>query len=144
MTVKYKDFTLYAQGAGQSGAVDFKNSSYYWNRGTSKFSDVVWGRWTPETADKATYPRLTTTNGDNNYRNSTFWMYDRNYFRLSNVQLTYDFPQQMFQNKVVKDLSLYLGGNNLLTISNERKHLDMNIGSAPQYRNIYVGLKASF
>lgn len=144
LTVKYKDFTFYAQGAGQRGAVDFKNSSYYWNRGTSKFSDVVWGRWTPETADVATYPRLTTTNGDNNYRNSTFWMYDRNYFRLSNVQLTYDFPQQMFQNKVVKDLSVYLGGSNLLTISKEREHLDMNIGSAPQYRNIYVGLKASF
>ena len=62
-------------GSGQTGAVAFKNNSYYWNRGTSKFSEIVMGRWTEETKGTATYPRLSTSNGDNNFRNSTFWMY---------------------------------------------------------------------
>ena len=89
LTLKYKNFTLFAMGSGQTGAVAFKNNSYYWNRGTSKFSEIVMGRWTEETKGTATYPRLSTSNGDNNFRNSTFWMYKNNVFRLSNVQLTY-------------------------------------------------------
>jgi TonB-linked SusC/RagA family outer membrane protein len=73
LTLKYKNFTLFAMGSGQTGAMAFKNNSYYWNKGTSKFSEVVMGRWTEETKETATYPRLSTGNGDNNYRNSTFW-----------------------------------------------------------------------
>ena len=44
LTLKYKNFTLFAMGSGQTGAVAFKNNSYYWNRGTSKFSEIVMGR----------------------------------------------------------------------------------------------------
>lgn len=143
LTVKWKNFSLFAMGSGQTGAVDYKTSSYYWNRGTSKFSDMVWGRWTEETKDVATYPRLTTTNGDNNYRNSTFWMYKRNYFRLNQVQLTYDFPENTFKGTFVHGLSVYCGGSDLLTISKERKHMEQNIGF-PQCRNFYAGFKAAF
>ncbi|MDC2687209.1 SusC/RagA family TonB-linked outer membrane protein, partial [Bacteroides ovatus] len=63
LTLKYKNFTLFAMGSGQTGAVAFKNNSYYWNRGTSKFSEIVMGRWTEETKETATYPRLSTSNG---------------------------------------------------------------------------------
>lgn len=143
LTVKWKNFSLFAMGTGQTGSVDFKNNTYYWNRGTSKFSEVVWGRWTETNKENATYPRLTTGNGDNNYRNSTFWMYDRNYFRLSNVQLTYDFPEGSFRSSFVKGLSVYCGGSDLLTISKEREYLDMSL-SSPNCRNFYVGLKAAF
>lgn len=143
LTVKWKNFSLYAMGSGQTGSVDFKSNSYYWNRGTSKFSEVVWGRWTEETKETATFPRLTTTNGDNNYRNSTFWMYKRNYFRLNNVQLTYDFSDDTFKGSFVRGLSVYCGGNSLLTISKEREYLDMSLGT-PQCRNFYVGFKAAF
>ncbi|NMA73416.1 MAG: SusC/RagA family TonB-linked outer membrane protein, partial [Bacteroidales bacterium] len=143
LTVKWKNFSLFAMGSGQTGAVDFKNNSYYWNRGTSKFSEVVWGRWTEETKNEATYPRLTTTNGDNNYRNSTFWMYKRNYFNLDQVQLTYDFPEVILKGSFIHGLSVYCGGNSLLTISKERKHMEQSIGF-PKCRNFYAGFKAEF
>ncbi len=143
LSVKYKNWTLYARGTGQAGAYGFKNSSYYWNRGTSKFSEVVLGRWTEETAATATYPRLTTENGDNNYQNSTFWLYKTDCFRLTNMQLTYDFPKNPFGDTFVKGMSVYAGGTDLFMIAKERKHMEMNIGS-PQYRTIYVGLKANF
>lgn len=143
LTLKYKNFSLFAMGTGQTGSVDFKTSSYYWNRGTSKFSEVVLGRWTEETKETATYPRLTTTNGDNNYQTSTFWMYKRNYFNLNQVQLTYDFPKKNFKGSFVRGLSVYCGGSSLLTISKEREHLELSTGY-PQCRNYYVGLKASF
>ena len=53
---------------------------------------MVRGRWTPETAETATYPRLTTQTDNHNYRNSDFWMYKTNRFNLSRLQLTYDLP----------------------------------------------------
>lgn len=140
LTLKYKNFTLFAMGSGQTGAVAFKNNSYYWNRGTSKFSEIVMGRWTEETKETATYPRLSTSNGDNNFRNSTFWMYKNNVFRLSNVQLTYDFPTDTFNGTFIRGLSLYCGGSNLLTIAKEREYMEMSLG-APQYRNFYLALR---
>ena len=143
LTLKYKNFTLFAMGSGQTGAMAFKNNSYYWNKGTSKFSEVVMGRWTEETKGTATYPRLSTGNGDNNYRNSTFWTYKNNVFRLSNVQLTYNFPENTFRGTFVHGLSVYCGGSNLLTLSKEREYMEMNLG-APQYRNLYLGFKAAF
>ena len=143
LTLKYKNFTLFAMGSGQTGAMAFKNNSYYWNKGTSKFSEVVMGRWTEETKETATYPRLSTGNGDNNYRNSTFWTYKNNVFRLSNVQLTYNFPENTFRGTFIHGLSVYCGGSNLLTLSKEREYMEMNLG-APQYRNLYLGFKAAF
>lgn len=143
LTVKYKNFSFFAMGSGQTGSVDFKTSSYYWNRGTNKFSEVVLGRWTEDTKETATYPRLTTTNGDNNYQTSTFWMYKRNYFNLNQVQLTYDFPERTFNDSFVRGLSVYCGGSSLLTISKERKHMELSTG-VPYCRNFYAGFKVSF
>jgi len=105
---------------------------------------VVWGRWTPETAATATYPRLTTTDNSNNFRNSTFWLYDTDRFNLTKVQLTCDLPGVWFDGKIVKGMSVYLSGESLLTIAKERKHLELNVGSAPQCRFFNLGATAKF
>jgi hypothetical protein len=131
-------------GSGQTGAIAFKNSSYYWNRGTGKFSDVVWGRWTEETKETATYPRLTTTNGDNNYRNSTFWIYKKNRFNLAKIQLTYDFPEKTFDGLFIKSASVYVNADNLLVLSKESDLMETNIGSRPQCRFYNLGFKVNF
>jgi TonB-linked SusC/RagA family outer membrane protein len=145
LTLKWKNLTLFALGNGQHGAIGYKNSSYFWNRGTSKFSNVVWDRWTVATQNTATYPRLTSTTGDNNYQNSTFWMFKNNRFNLTRVQLTYDFSGHRFlQHAIVHGLSLYVQGDNLLVISKERKLMETNVGTAPQFRFYNIGAKASF
>jgi TonB-linked outer membrane protein, SusC/RagA family len=145
LTLKWNNFTFFAMGSGLTGAIGFKNSSYYWNRSSSKYSEVVWGRWTEETKETATYPRLTTTNGDNNFRNSTYWMYKKDRFNLTRVQLTYDFPKSILgNNSFVKGLSAYVNGDNLLVISQEREFLEMNVGSRPQCRFYNLGVKVNF
>lgn len=144
LTMKWKNLTLFALANGQTGAIGFKNTSYFWVRGTSKFSDVVNGRWTEETKNTATYPRLTTTAGNNNYQNSTYWMYKTNRFNLSRVQITYDFKENIFKNSFVHGLSVYFLGDNLLVVSKERKLMETNIGTAPQYRFYNLGIRASF
>lgn len=145
LTLKWKDFTLFAMGTGSTGAIGFKNSSYYWVRGSSKYSEVVWGRWTEQTKNTATYPRLTTTNNSNNFQNSTFWMYKTNRFDLNRVQLTYDLPNKIFKpSSFVRGLSVYVLGESLLTLSKERKLMETNVGSAPQCRFYNIGFKAFF
>lgn len=144
LTAKWNGFTFFVLGTGGFGGNAIKNSSYYWVAGENKYSEVVRGRWTEETKATATYPRLTTGSGTNNFQNSDFWMYKTDAFRLAKVQITYDFPSKMFRNIFIHGLSAYISGSNLLTISKERKLLEMNVDSAPQTRFYNLGFKATF
>ena len=142
LTLKYKNFTLFLIGNGQFGADGLKNGSYYFMSGEDKYSVNARGRWTPETADVATHPRLTTSATADGAA-STFWIYSTDRFNLRKVQLTYDFPEEMVKGKYVKALSVYLDGNDLLTISKERKLMETNVGSAPQTRFYNLGVKVT-
>ena len=144
LTLKYKNFTLFMLGDAQIGASGMKSSSsYYYMSGNDKYSINARGRWTPETAETATHPRLTTKTSFHNGAASSFWFYRKNYFRLDKVQLTYDFPEKMLKGKVVKALSVYLYANDLFTIAEERELLDLNVGSAPQTRFYNLGVKVT-
>ncbi|TCO10698.1 SusC/RagA family TonB-linked outer membrane protein [Natronoflexus pectinivorans] len=143
-TAKWRNFTLFAMANGYFGGYGLKNSSYYWVSGEGKYSDIVRDRWTEDTKDTATFPRLTTGNGANNFRASDFWLYKTDRVNLSQVQITYDIPESSLQGTFIKGLSVYVGGYDLLTISKERKHLEMNVGSAPQTRFYNIGVKGFF
>ncbi|CAM3939343.1 SusC/RagA family TonB-linked outer membrane protein [Mucilaginibacter galii] len=144
LTVKWKRLTMFALASGNTGSVAFKNSSYYWPSATGPYSEEVLNRWTPATAATATYPRLSTNSTANNYRNSTFWMYKTNRFNLSRVQFTYDFNDEILKKSFVHGLSVYVQGDNLLVIAKERKLMETNIGTAPQYRFFNLGVRTSF
>ena len=143
LTLKYKNWTLFVLGNGQFGAYDLKNNGYYYMSGDAKYSVFARDRWTPETAETATHPRLTSLSSANNSAASTFWLYSTDRFNLRKVQLTYDFPEEMFNGKWVKALSIYLNGNDLLTIAKERKLMETSVGSAPQTRFYNLGVKVT-
>ncbi|MBQ4386282.1 MAG: SusC/RagA family TonB-linked outer membrane protein [Prevotella sp.] len=145
LTLKYKNFTLFMLGVGGFGGHAVKNSSYWWIDENDKYSAVVRGRWTPETAATATYPRLTSQSGANNFTTSDFWLYSTSRFDLAKVQLTYDLPKSLFDNiKFIKGASVYASGNSLLTIAKERELMEMNVGSAPQARFYNLGVQVAF
>lgn len=141
LNLKYKRIELFANGSGQAGGESYYNNAYYWVYGARKYSEVVRDRWTEETAATATYPRLSTTQSSNNFRNSTFWMQNRNYFRLQTVQLTYTLPASM---GILKETRLFIRGNNLATLSKIKDKLDLNIGSMPRMTQFSIGLTAAF
>jgi TonB-linked SusC/RagA family outer membrane protein len=144
LTVKWKQLTLFALASGNTGAMAFKNSSYYWPSAAGKYSEEVLGRWTPATAATATYPRLSTNSTANNYRNSTFWQYKTNRINLNRVQITYDFNNEIFKKSFVRGLNVYAQGDNLLVIAKERKLMETNIGIAPQTRFFNLGVRTAF
>ncbi|WP_340105925.1 SusC/RagA family TonB-linked outer membrane protein [Rhodohalobacter sp. 8-1] len=144
LTARWKDFTLFTLGTGQFGAYGMKNGDYYWVNGDDKYSAEVRGRWTEETRNTATYPRLTTQSGSNNYRTSRFWMYSTDRFDLQKVQLTYNLPNSVLQSSNIRDLQLYVTGANLLTISPNSDIMERNVGGNPQTRFFNLGIKANF
>lgn len=146
-TAKWKGFTLFAAGSGSVGGMGIKNNLMTWNYGDRKYSDVVRGRWTKETAATATYPRLTAENdGSLNFVTSDFWTYSTSAFRLDKVQLTYNLPQSLFQGKWtnwIKGVAVYVYGTDLLTIAKECKYMETAVGAEPQYRTYNLGFKVN-
>jgi TonB-linked SusC/RagA family outer membrane protein len=144
LTAKWKNLTFFALATGQVGAHALKNNSYVWIDGEDKYSAVVRNSWTVDNQATASYPRLTTFTSDNNYRSSDFWLYSTNRIDLSHVQITYDFPKSLIKDSFINELGVYVNGMNLLTISQEREIMEMNIGGVPQTRFFNLGIKALF
>ena len=148
LTLKYRNFTLFAMFTGQFGGNAIKNDTYNWVYGERKYSDVVRGAWTAEkfkNGEMISYPRLTTQSPDNNFRTSDYWMYKTDRLDLARVQITYDFSKSLFGPKsIVKGLQIYANGNSLLTIAGERDQMERNVDSSPQTRSFTLGAKVEF
>jgi hypothetical protein len=140
--VGYKRFSLFVLGKMQSGAQTMRNG-YYWVNGQDKYNTTVLGRWTPETAATATYPRLTTTAGANDFQNSSFWLYDKSYFDIRRVQLTYEISDRICQKIGFNKINLDLGAENLIKIAPNKDILELNVGGNPEFRIYTVGLRMS-
>ena len=73
------------------------------------------GRWTPETANEATYPRMTLIGQNNNTKDSDFWLRDASYLRLKNMEIGYNFSGSFLKRFGISNLRAFLNGYNLLT-----------------------------
>ena len=145
VTLSYKGFTLYALAYAQSGhSARLNDRDYYWIDGDRKYSEFILDRWTPETANTATYPRLSSTRNQNNFRNSTFWLYDNSFFSVERVQLSYQFPQRIANVLKLQGLNIFANGSNLVQIAANKEYRELNIGGNPQYRQYSLGVKVQF
>lgn len=140
----YKNFTLFVLGTGNNGGYGLKNSDYFWVAGDKKYSEIVRDRWTPGTKETAKFPRLSSQQNNNDFRSSDFWSYKTDRFNLQKVQLTYNLSGTILRKTFFQDLGIYVSGANLLTFSKNREILDLNIGTAPQFSNYTVGVRAGF
>ncbi len=144
MRLKYRTLELFILGTGQTGQSTLYNSPYYWVFGDRKYPELVMERWTPETASTAAYPRLSSTANANNFRSSTFWLYQEDWFTLHTMQLTLNLPYRMAAGSFLKDFQVYVRGSNLFTISENRERRELNVGTEPQFRAYSIGINASF
>ncbi len=82
-------------------------------------------------------PRLTILDPNRNTRVSDLWVKNGDFLRISNIQVGYNLPR-MFCNKLsVEKARVYVGVNNLLTISGYNKYGDPECGSGSV---LYSGL----
>ncbi len=89
----------------------------------SQFQPIHQLRWTPATAETASFPRLTTNptsiNSPSSYL-SDFWLIDAHYIRLKTVELSYQVPQKALPFRI-NNARVYLSAYNLATWSNITK-----------------------
>ena len=131
-------------GEGRSGAKSFLGGNYYWVDGNKKYSEVVLNSWTPATSATATYPALSSQTNSNNFRTSSFWLYDNDYFQIRKVQLTLNMPDHVSKSLHMKKLDLFVDASNVFQFAKNLKIRDLNVGGEPYYRTFSMGLKANF
>jgi len=144
LKVSYKNLTLFVIGEGRSGAQNFKEGNYYWVDGNKKYSEAVLDSWTPATASTATYPALSSQTNSNNYRRSSYWLYNNDYFQIRKVQLTLNMSDQVSKSLHMKNLDLFVDASNVFQFAKNLKIRDLNVGGEPYYRTFSMGLKANF
>lgn len=93
----------------------------------------------------AVYPRLTTQDNQNNYRDNTIWSKDINWLKLRNMEVYYRLPESWLKKVFISDAKIYVQGENLLTISN-MKVMDPEVmnTSYPVMKGINVGVSFKF
>lgn len=118
--VKYKGFYLsayfnYSVG-GESLWARYGNKFLYVpNKNT--YSMFYENTWTPERTD-AEYPRFVINDPNYNSRISNKTVYDTSFLRLKTLQFGYQFPKSIVEKMSATDLSLFVTGSNLWTLSN--------------------------
>jgi TonB-linked SusC/RagA family outer membrane protein len=143
-STSYKNFTVYLRGTGLAGGNGMKNIDYFWVQGDDKYSVVVLDRWTENTRNTATYPRLSSQENNNNFRSSDFWIYKTDRFDLDKVQVTYDLPKNLLGKTFVKELGVYVMGMYLFTISKNKDIMDLVTWTSPVMKYYTLGIRANF
>jgi TonB-dependent starch-binding outer membrane protein SusC len=108
-------------------------------------------RWSIDNPS-ATHPRL-ASRGDTyftggNYGNNTYYLFDKDYIRLKNLELGYTLPDNLIKKAHLSTLRVYVNGLNLVTFS-KQKVFDPEATAQsgvyyPQSRVLNTGLSVSF
>lgn len=139
-------FNAHFQGVDHYSAL-LNTSGYYWglisNRTLSQ--DVYDHRWTPDNLN-AEYPRLSSSSNANNYQTSTFWLRNRAYFKLRNIEVYYNLPKPLLsRTKMLSEARVYVCGNDLFTLDHLRGVDAESYGAtSPLTRSVIVGLNVTF
>ena len=136
------------QGAGRYSA-NLNTKAMYWPllNTTSLSQQYYDGRWSPANPNpNAEFPRLSTASNANNYQASTYWLRNRSFLKLRNIELYYNFPAALLQKTgFVNKAKVYVRGVDLLCFD----HLDEadaeNYGvTSPLTKSVVLGVSLSF
>lgn len=145
--IDYKDFGLALSGYGAAMYDIYLNNKYYRPMPEMAYTVHVRNSFNPETG-VGTYPRLTTTNSSNNYRLSDFWLTDGSFFKIKDVEVSYNIPASVVRKAKLNSLRLFVKGNNLLTLTGvegvDPEYINAGITSYPFMRSFTAGLNLTF
>jgi TonB-linked SusC/RagA family outer membrane protein len=141
------DFSLLLQGVKNR---TYQQTDYsFGSGGKDQGYEYLMGRWTPETAAIATYPRLTVGFNANNtpyLNNSSYWTRSGEYFRIRNIALGYTVPYRLTRKVRIAQLRFFADAQNLFT-QTPYDRLDPEVYSStayPMQRIINMGVNIKF
>lgn len=111
----YKGFDLGIDATGVFGNEVFRQ----WNRGNYaqfNYQTSRMDRWRGE--GTSNWEPILNTGRSNNYLPSSYWIEDGSFFRIRNLQLGYNFKQELLSKIHLKSLRLFVNAQNLKTFTN--------------------------
>lgn len=153
--IRYKGFDLTMNWVGVTNRSVMLTDQYRYPFGSTANRALIQymseERWTPDRADVASMPRLSSNSAAHNYgKNSSLWVRDGSYLRLKTVRLGYTINKgKVLDFLGIRSLNVYVSGYNLLTFD-RLKYLDpesspTNSGTAYPITQTYnLGVNINF
>ena len=139
------DFAILIQG--NAGLKVHWSDMYYRpvvNWGYQINKEIAEGRWYEGRTD-ATYPRLLNDSKTINMRPSDFWVQDKSYMRLKNIQLGYTIPKEISGKLSLESARIYGSMENYFTFT-KYKGFDPEVSGTnyPTLKQVLFGVNLTF
>ncbi|MGV3640691.1 MAG: SusC/RagA family TonB-linked outer membrane protein, partial [Adhaeribacter sp.] len=161
VNLNYKNFGLTLFGQGVQGNEIF-NYVKYWTDfptfGGNRSKRMLYDSWRPGKTN-AILPQLTSSD-QVSILPSTYYLEDGSYFRLKNIQLIYDLPQNAFSKVGLGSARVYVQAQNLFTLtdysgmdpeinlrnytSGNDRQIGVDGGNYPIAKQFLLGVNVSF
>ncbi len=146
ITLKYKGFDLDAFLYGVSGReVSLTGSQYEAFQNDGKIAPIALGRWTEQTKNSATYPRLSSENNRNNFGvYSSYWQRNGDFLKLGSLELGYTIPVTVSNRIGMENARIFVNGTNLFSLD-KLDYSDPEIMSGyPAVKTVSIGTRIQF
>ena len=149
--LRYKAFELsvFFQGVSRY-AGNYANQGVYENIKLGTYYSYHKTAWTPEryaAGEKITYPALSTVT-TTNHRANDFFIMDRSFIRLKNIELAYNFPSSLLSALHLQGVRAYISAYNFFTWDKLRMdHLDPETSESlgyPVTKSLNCGVNITF
>ena len=148
LNAAYKGFDFSVLFQGQAGVKtywqhDLANTSSV-RFGYQLNKEVAEGRWTEGRTD-ATYPRLLQSQNEINKQRSDFYLSNKAYLKIRNIQLGYTLPKTVTDKMQLERLRFYGSLENFFTFTSYRG-LDPEISGLgyPAMKSAVLGINVTF
>ncbi|MDP4208561.1 MAG: TonB-dependent receptor [Bacteroidota bacterium] len=118
ITASYKIFDFSVAGNGVSGNKIFNaiRASLEYGGAAEQYSTRMLNSWTPSNKN-TDVPRVVMNDPNGNSRNSSRWLEDGRYFKITNVELGVTLPSELLKKAKISNLRMYVKGQNLYTFT---------------------------
>lgn len=157
ISAAYKDFDLSIMFQGIGDYKSIVSGSYgFWENPGGGSTERVYSKmhldsWTQEkyeNGETIKYPALTDRPASPNTNSSDFYLLDKSFLRLKNVEIGYTLPRHITRQAKMERVRFWLSGNNLITwdklgdvdFDPENNHM----GEIPISRSYNIGLSIDF
>lgn len=138
------DFEVLFYGA-LNRTVYLEGKAYHAFQNNGKVTEMALGRWTPQTADTASYPRLATNGNKNNFQYSSFWQRNGDFLKLRSLSFGYTISSPKMKKAHVDGLRIYLSGTNLFSLDHMGGFCDPEVlYGYPAVRTYNLGFNIKF
>ena len=122
-------------------SVYLSGSNFYAFQNDAKISSIALKRWTSDTHESASYPRLSSVNNMNNYQQSSFWQRDGSFVRCRNIELGYQLPDLFIKKMGITEATIFINGANIFTLDYVKIADPEILTGYPAMRSFNIGAK---